>query len=236
MPESLPAPLLGAFGASLLAACSLPSATLQLDSNDPAQPSPAAKAPPPARERKPGLDRRRPEVVHAELVTGDHLRLHFSEPLATLDGVDPNDFRLSLGMAKSYKFYAYAYYFDLGDTVEGDHGLLRLSAIAGQGDTLDLQLEPAFDLAYCHELMAELVAMQSEPDVKAEGGLFLHYSPGEQPITDEAGNGLAAIGPDWVQQARRGGEDAYEMYFEGPQARKALRGLIPIECGPVTSP
>jgi hypothetical protein len=231
MPEFPSGPLLGAFASSLLAACSLPTATLAL-SNEPTPPAAAAKPPPEPRERKPGLDRRRPEIIEAELLTGDHLRLRFSEPLAGIDGVDPNDFRLSVGMAKSYKFYSYAYYLDPGDVVDGDHGLLRLSGMTSQADTLDLHLEPDFDLAYCHELMAGMIEMQNEPGIKAEGGLFLHYSPGDRAITDEAGNELAGIGPEWVLRGRRGGEDAYEMYFEGPQARRALRGLIPIECGP----
>jgi hypothetical protein len=233
MPESLSAPRLGAFGASILAACSLPSADLQLSAAPTTPESAAAQPPPTKRERKPGLDRRRPEIVEAQLLTGDHLRLRFSEPLAPLDGVDPNDFRLSLGMAKSYKFYAYAYYIDLGDTViEGDHGLMRLADMTLQGDTIDLHLEPDFDLAYCHELMAELTDLASEPGIQVQAGVFLHYSPGNAAVSDEAGNALAPVGADWVQVGRRGGEEAYETYFEGPTARRALKGLIPVECGP----
>jgi hypothetical protein len=232
MPESPSVPLLGAFGASLLAACQLPTANLQLTTEAPktAETKPTAVA---KRERKPGLDRRRPEIVDAELLSGDHLRLRFSEPLAPLDGVDPNDFRLSLGMSYAYKFYAYAYYMDLVDTIDGDHeGLLRLADMSGQGDTIDLHLEPDFDLAYCHELMAEIAEMQQEPGIRYEAGLFLHYSPGPVPVTDEAGNGLSPVGADWVLVARRGGDEAYELYFEGPEARRAMRGLIPVECGP----
>lgn len=240
MPSHPPsAPLASALGAYVLAACSLPTANVQLSAER--VESPADTPAPAPRPRKPGRDFSRPQIVDAELVTGDHLRLHFSEPLASLAGVDPNDFRLSMGMAKSYKFYAYAYYLDLGETIEGDHGLLKLARMSGQDDIVDLYLAPALDLAYCHEIATEIAEMQNEPGIRANGGLFLHYSPGESPIADAAGNGLAAIGPEWVLRGKRGGEDAYELYFEGPAARRAMHGLIPIECGPmpvesVTSP
>ncbi|MFV8755143.1 hypothetical protein ACNOYE_31735 [Nannocystaceae bacterium ST9] len=224
----MPKPPWPALGTGALAACNLPSATLEIPSEAEVETPPTQ--PEPARERKLGPDRRRPEIIDAQLVSGDLLRLRFSEPIATFEGVDPNDFRLSLGMAKTYMRYAYAYYGDLGEG-EG-HGLLRLSDPSGDADTLELHLEPDFDIGYCQELAAELADMASEPGLRAEGGVFLHYLPGATPIRDLAGNELAAIGADWVLRGKQGGAEAYEMYFEGKQARQAYRGLIPVRCGP----
>ncbi len=162
------------------------------------------------------------------MVSQDHLRLHFSEPLAPVDGVDPNDFRMSMGMAKSYLRYAYTYYYDPGELQDGAMNFTRMQA---QGDIIDLYFEPPFDIQYCHELATEMAEMDAEPGVSAKGGFYLHYSPGNKPITDSDGNALAPIGPEWVLRKRRGGDEAYDMYLEGAAARRALRGLIPVDCG-----
>jgi hypothetical protein len=173
-------------------------------------------------------------VIEAELLDdGGHLRLHFSEPLAPTDGVDPNDFRISVAMAYVYKMYAYAYYYDAG-LLDGEQ-LMAVTSMRGQGDMLDLYLNQVFDLEYCHELQVDVADMNSEPGVRANGGLFLHYAPGDTPITDPQGNPMAAIAAEWVLHKRRGTEDPEEMYFEGPPARRALRDAIPIGCrAPVT--
>ncbi|KIG14452.1 hypothetical protein DB30_06795 [Enhygromyxa salina] len=185
--------------------------------------------------RKSAAPRQGPTLTEAELLgEGEHLRLHFSEPLAPTDRVDPNDFRLSMAMVYSYKMYAYAYYYDPG-LAEGEE-LMVVTSMRGQGDTLDLYLSPPFELAYCEELRRELADMQSEPGVRADGGVFLHYAPGEVPITDLDGNHMAAVAAEWVLHRRRGTEDPEEMYFEGPPARRALREPIRVRCGPRLPP
>jgi hypothetical protein len=174
-------------------------------------------------------------VIEAELLgEGEHLRLHFSEPLAPTDNVDPNDFRLSVALAYMYKTYAYAYYYDAG-LVDGE-ALMAVTAMRGQGDTLELYLDPPFDLGYCHELQREVDEMRGEPGVRADGGVFLHYAPGDAPITDPQGNQMAAIAAQWVLQKREGGDSPEEMYLEGPPARRALRDPIRVRCGPVRPP
>lgn len=102
-------------------ACSLPSAKIeppQTPSSDHEQATQAsakragrfAKA-----TRKAAAPGRGPTVIEAELLgEGERLRLHFSEPLASTDRVDPSDFRLSVALAYAYKMYAYAYYYDAG--------------------------------------------------------------------------------------------------------------------------
>jgi hypothetical protein len=227
MPKPLEA---GTLAALSLAACRLPSA--DLGAIEPAESG--ARALPVEQEPLPrAKPRGRPEVVDAELVSGDLLRLTFSEPLAPLDAVDPNDFRLSVGMAKSYRTYAYAYYYDLADAVDGELPFLELRDMTMVDPrVLELHLEPDFDLAVCHELLAELAMMTSEPGIQVRGGVSLHYLPSKAAIEDLDGNPLAPMGSDWLLARRSGGEDAYELYFMGPAARRALRDVVPVRCAP----
>ena len=219
-----------------LAGCALPSATIEAP-----QATATTKAPEPAKAerakakaaRKSASRGQGPSVVAAELTgDGDRLRLEFSEPLGPLDGVDPNDFRLSVALSYVYKLYAYAYYYDPGEAAGEE--LMSITAMTlgagGEGATLELRLEPAFPLSYCAEMEAEVADMRGEPGVRAEGGLYLHYAPGEVPITDVEGNDMDAIAAEWALRRRRGGDEAYEMYFEGARARRALREAIPVRC------
>lgn len=226
MPMAPPSPLAGAIGSAVaLVACALPSADISTtQTTAPTTPREKTEA-----QRKPTARRHRPTVLDAELLgDGKHLRLHLSEPVTPTDGVDPNDFRLSMAMAYAYKRYAYAYYYDLGEL--GDTGeLLNMRSLQAKGDTLELELDQFIDPAYCAELERELMDMQ-EPGIRADAGLFLHYAPGERGITDSEGNAMAAIAAEWVLHRRRGGDDAYEMYVEGPPARRALREPIRVRC------
>lgn len=224
-----PSALVGS--AVALTACALPSADINTTHTPAATPSrDVAKA-----QRKSAAPRHGPTVIDAELLgDGKRLRLQLSEPVASTQGVDPNDFRLSMAMAYAYKLYAYAYYYDPGEL--GDTGeLLTMRSLEAQGDTLELELGQFIDPAYCAELQQEIRDMQ-EPGVRADGGLFLHYAPGERGIVDSDGNQMAAIAAEWVLHKRRGGDDAYEMYVEGPAARRALREPVRVRCGPEIPP
>jgi hypothetical protein len=226
-------PLTGAVGsAAAIMACALPSADISTTQTPTAvETRGKAKA-----QRKSAAPRHGPTVIDAELLAdGKHLRLQLSEPVTPVDGVDPNDFRLSVAMAYEYKFYAYAYYYDLGEVGETGE-LLSMSSLKDHGDTLELELDQFVDPAYCMEIEIEVRDMRSEPGVRADGGIFLHYAPGERPILDVEGNAMSAIAAEWVLRKRRGGEDAYELYFEGPPARRALREPIRVRCSPELPP
>jgi hypothetical protein len=221
-------------------ACSMPSATIELP-QAPSEDQQAAQGQakqaqrPTKTTRKAAAPGRRPTVLEAELLgEGEHLRLHFSEPLGPTDGVDPNDFRLSVAMAYAYKTYAYAYYYDPGLTY--GEASMTVTTMRGQGDTLELYIDPPFPVGYCQELQRDVDEMRGEPGIRANGGLFLHYAPGDTPITDPQGNQMAAIAAQWVLQKRGGGDSPDEMYFEGPPARRALRDPIPVRCGPLLPP
>ncbi len=228
--------LVGFGPAAMLTACALPSADISTTATATATDG----APPPEPQSKParkvGSRNLRPTVLDAELLPdGKHLRLYMSEPVTVPDGVDPNDFRLSVAMAYSYRLYAYAYYYDLGAMGEAGE-MLDILSLREQGYTLELELDQFVDPTYCMELEQEIEAAKSEPGVRADGGIFLHYSPGERPIVDKDGNAMPPIAAEWALLKRRGGEDAYEMYFEGPPARRALREPVRIRCGPEPPP
>jgi hypothetical protein len=209
-------------------ACALPSADISTTQTTAPQTAPRGKTKLP--QRKSAATRHAPTVLDAELLgDGKHLRLHLSEPVTPTEGVDPNDFRLSIAMAYAYKFYAYAYYYDPGELGETGE-LLSMRSLQAEGAELELELSQFVDPAYCAEFEREIMDMQGEPGVRADGGLFLHYAPGERGITDSDGNHMAAIAAEWVLHRRRGGDDAYEMYMEGPPARRALREPIRVRC------
>jgi hypothetical protein len=222
--------LVGVGPATVLAACTLPSADISTTAT--VAPEPGSKAEP----RKPVARNHRPTVLDAELLPdGKHLRLYLSEPVMPTDGIDPNDFRLSVAMSYAYRLYAYAYYYDLGEL--GENGeMLGIRSLENAGTTLELELDQFVDPAYCMEFEQELQSMRGEPGIRADGGIFLHYAPGERPIVDDDGDAMSAIAGEWVLRKRRGGEDALEMHFEGLPARRALREPIRVRCGPDLPP
>jgi hypothetical protein len=230
--------LSGAVGSAVaLTSCALPSADIST-TNTPAPTEESRSKTKAKAQRKSAAPRRGPMVIDAELLAdGKHLRLQLSEPVTPTDGVDPNDFRLSMAMAYAYRFYAYAYYYDLGEL--GDTGellnILNIHTLQAQPDTLELEVDQFIDPAYCAELQHDIADMQ-EPGIRADGGIFLHYAPGERAITDSDGNQMAAFAAEWVLHRRRGSEEAYEMYIEGPAARRALREPVRVRCGPELPP
>ncbi len=231
-----PSPLTGALGPIVaLTACALPSA----DNRTTATAHTRAVTPPGASEaqRKSSSPHRGPMVIDAELLgDGKHLRLYLSEPVASTEGVDPNDFRLSMALTYGYKRYSYAYYYDLQSLGEADE-LLNMRSLAAHEDTLELEFDQFIDPADCAEFQQEVRELQ-EPGVRTDGGLFLHYAPGERAITDSDNNQMAAIAADWVLHKRGGdgGDEAYEMTLEGPAARRALRDPIRVRCPPELPP
>lgn len=238
--------LLGLVGTSFaLGACATPTADLQIshaEGEGDQSVEPVAEAKPTARKSsrskkgdKPATAKAgRPRVVEATLLTGDHLQLQFSEAMAPTDGVDANDFRISLGMAYAYPGYAYAYLYDPGYAMADKPS--EFTSVRSDGDMVHLYLDPPFDMSYCWELAQMVAEAKAEPGVTAEGGIYLHYAAGDVPVTDTQGKALADVGADWVIARTQGGDYSMEKEFEGPAARTALRGLIPINCGEKVPP
>lgn len=144
------------------------------------------------------------------------LTLTFSQPLADLDGVDPNDFRISMAQTASITYtyegvtqtYQYTSYMDLADVVGYYTGyysdrLNFLSLTPGSADN-ELVLEAGTSLApACDQIAStleffEMYAAMYYDDARFDVALFLHYAAGEVPLESTSGSVLADIGPHWV--------------------------------------
>ena len=217
-----------------LLGCRLPGASVESST----EPSSGTSQPPPVVNERQGPKPRGFAVVDAELAgDGVTLRLEFTRPVAPTTGVNPNDFRLSLGLSYAYKMYAYAYYYDVGYAADAGE-LAEFVSLEVAEHVVELTLAEPFPLYYCQEIERELVMMQQEPGIKAKGGMFLHYSPGKVPVMDTKGKALSPIAEKWVLHREQAGEDygPGEMYIEGPKARRAFEGAIPVRCGPELPP
>jgi hypothetical protein len=148
--------------------------------------------------------------------TGKFLLLRFSEPMASVDGIDPNDFRVSLATTWQYQgYYGYAYksarYSDpniyLGyDYYYYGYGYKPLVAdlIANGKKATDILLRfvDPMEADACQQyidLQAAYADYDAQANADAKIGLFPHYSPGVVPVQSADGEVLAAIGPEWVE-------------------------------------
>ncbi len=145
------------------------------------------------------------ELVSAAMnLTGEFIALRFSEPVGSLDGVDPSDFRISV--ARPYQlcsggggcvdktgywdanFYV-AYYLDYapyGPPPGSDRFEVDLLAPGNMATDVSLHFAVPLDPVFC-----EYFEGYPAP-------LFVHFAPGPIPVRSADGEPLAAIGPEWV--------------------------------------
>lgn len=223
----------GALGGSVLAIACVPKVPASIVVEAP-PPRPEAKD---ARSGEPTKPKPRaegdvpgpPRVIRAEQLSASQLRLHFSEAIAPLGEVDPNDFRVSVLSVyiNPRAGYSYAYYYDFGYRTYG-RALRFTGARAGKLE-LDLYFEPAVPQHYCRQF--EYQDNYAAPGVQSETVLFLHYAAGAIPVQDEAGVALQSFGADWVA-AGRGDMPASRRQLEEAQVQQIGQALVRIECGP----
>jgi hypothetical protein len=147
------------------------------------------------------------ELVSASLdATGQSVVLRFSEPVAPVDGVDPSAFRISwaaptalcggLGPCVDQTTYwdpnFYANYYISYEPGMNMNVRFEVDMIAAgnQANEVSLHFGAPLDPALCEYL----AYYQDEYDY-----LYVHYSPGDIPLTNNDGEALAAIGPEWVE-------------------------------------
>lgn len=143
-------------------------------------------------------------LISAELdETRQFLTLSFSEAVGPVEGVDPQDFRISFAGYSSLctddgcvdqtsywdpNFFA-EYYIGYGPNM-GTRFEAALLEPGSLGHQLVLRFEAPLDAAVCEY-------------IQAYGGgdefLFVHYAAGDIPVTSAEGEGLAPIGPEWVE-------------------------------------
>ncbi|KIG16778.1 hypothetical protein DB30_04122 [Enhygromyxa salina] len=143
------------------------------------------------------------------------LTLTFSHPVANVDAIDPNDFRISVAQTYSitytdpdYGTYTYAgtFYSDLGAfgyNYQYEYTRFEIvSATLGADNQIRLEGQFAFgddvceQLAYAQQQFEMYLAQY--PGSKVEIGMFLHYAAGDIPVLSERDETIANIGAQWV--------------------------------------
>ncbi len=192
--------------------CRRPSADVTVDPDPKTEPSGKSqtaecKTPPrPAPGSDGDLDP--PALLGGRFVARDRLQLTFSEPLGSIEGVNPRQFRLSsaYSTADYSAGYASAYYYDLGGSDQYLPPILvtALETYASQPEVLSLQLNRGIPIDTClamRERQASIVANQGidGSTARARTGVFLHYtSRGSDGIRDRAHNPLGDMGGEWA--------------------------------------
>lgn len=224
---------LGAVGGSVLALACVPrvSAAIVIEAPPPTPEAGDSGKPEPAKP-KPGVggdDPGPPQIVRVEQLSASQLRLHFSEAIAPLGAVEPNDFRISVLSVyiNPRAGYSYAYYYDFGYRAYGQP--LRFTGARAGELELDLYFEPAVPQHYCRQL--EYQNDYAPPGVQADTVLFLHYAAGAIPILDQGGTPLQSFGADWVA-AGRGDAPENRRQIEEAQLQRVGQDLVRIDCGP----
>jgi hypothetical protein len=225
---------LSALGSAVMAAACVPKVSANLVIDETRQPEHERRTDKPDRPKPPpGPDRAPPEIVRAELAGSNRVRIHFSEPIAALDGFDPTDFRISYLRVylNQQTAYSSAYYYDVGYLNYGTAA--TPSQFQVRDNKLEIDFAPEVSPWFCRQL--EYNYQYDPPGTASEAGLFLHYAAGKIPIRDEAGNQLANIGAQWVSAGREQ-PPQHRMQITGQAATQAGRGLVRVACGPPIPP
>jgi hypothetical protein len=198
----------------LPAAACRPSADVAVDpgaeplAGKPESCPPCAAAPKP----KPGSpdDQDPPTILGARFVARDRVQLTFSEPLTSVEGVNPRQFRLSRAYSAidggGEQGYASGYYYDLSGSNAYDPPMvvIELELYDEQPEVLALLLNRPVPVELCDTLLqqkADVAIAASDPanQRRAQAGLFLHYtSRGSVGIRDKVNNSLDDVGADWA--------------------------------------
>jgi hypothetical protein len=167
-----------------------------------------------------------PELVSAEIIEpGDVLlgiparvRLHFSEPIAPVDQVDPLQFRLGVAFVGDSEtlYYDLSHHF-LDGAPQPRHAQTFVVGLERGDDesVLDLELSYVLDEHTC-----EIIEEARANGIPSE--IHMHYRDAEEGVTDLAGNRLAGIGPWWAE--------TIAFFGESEGSLDALDPAIPVAC------
>jgi hypothetical protein len=174
------------------------------------------------------------QLIEAEFADDfSTLVLTFSDPVASVDGVAPTDFRISMGQTFHYtydgQYYAQSAYYD-PNTWIGSYPVGMMAIANGpRAEQISITLAPRFEPLVC-----TAVANSNEgsmPDFPIEAAVFPHYAPGTTPVTNTDGAELAAMGAEWVLTGPDDEYYGYEMFVDGFRFPNLIP-QIPILCPP----
>lgn len=150
--------------------------------------------------------------------SGQVVVLRFSAPVGPVDEVDPSAFRISYAivaqLCDEQECIAETSYWDPNFFVTDyigypNNGYSRFEvdqiSAGAQATEITLHFELPLDPVLCEHV----APVENYYDV-----LFVHYAPGDIPLTSSDGESLAAIGPQWVEH-------------ESPQPSMELDGKFP---------
>jgi hypothetical protein len=163
--------------------------------------------------------------------TGQFVTLHFTEPVAPVDGVDPSAFRISHAAPTSLcgsdgcvaqttywdpNFYV-NYYLNYGSPYQPPSDARFEVDLIGSGNAATeviLRFGEPLDPLLCEYLTK--YAPEYVP-------MYVHHAPGDIPVRSDDGESLAAIGSQWVAQPL----PVWNADGDFPN----LVPMIPIPCG-----
>lgn len=145
------------------------------------------------------------------------ITLTFSQPVADLGSVDPNNFRLSMGQTISVSYtyegitetYISTSYRDLANVTYGYgyYGNYRFTFMSiepgAAANQVILRTTDPLGPAGCDFIddtiaQFEMYAAYYDATGQFDVAMFLHYAAGDIPIESDAGEPLVDIGADWV--------------------------------------
>ena len=141
------------------------------------------------------VDATPPTIVSAAMISGDEIRITFSEPVQPPDQVDPTKFRLSIAYRYNAEGSISTRYEDLSvGTVDG---VVPFDELSGQC-TAEVAAVLASNVGI--SAVCQRIAELAEDSIKTQIGLYLHFTEeGSPTIEDRSGNPLAGIAEDWFR-------------------------------------
>jgi hypothetical protein len=138
-----------------------------------------------------------PVLLEMDLLSGTTLELRFSKPMAAINDVDPQDFRISLATTRTnssvYGCTTSTVYTDLGQNVSAV--VTSVWNVPSDLRLVRVALSSPITPAHC-------ITIDNAQANGNEGGLLLHYAVGDgASVQDMDGNQLEDIAAPWVLAA-----------------------------------
>jgi hypothetical protein len=193
-----------------------------------------------------------PQLLEVRFIDNITLELRFNEPMAPPGGVDPTQFRLSLGFAQSYDYGTFTVYQEIGQFNGGENcyeycydpcnydydtgcetdGRMCYENCYPVGGppvrSFSIRLDPSYDdriqLGLDQGIASGVCNAIMNVPQNSESGLFLHFTDDFVPVADAQGESLQPIGERWALLP-----DEY-FYYRPEAFFPDLVPFLPIAC------